>query len=178
MTRKEHIRRVGILCCHCLRNIAFYMAGWRDGEFIPKKPSQFLINVNGNFIDICVLEWCKLFAEEKKGKHYWGKVITDVAVFFTGLLNSVGMTKNQWEIYMKKMLTYRDKLVAHLDDVDLEEKIYFPELNVACQSAAYLYDYLRSHEDEGDFFIGFPDTALSFYMRFLNEGKLIYRENG
>lgn len=175
MTRRQRIHRVGILCCHCLRNTAFYMAGCRDGEVVFKEPRQFWINVNGNFIDICVLEWCKLFAEEKKGKHYWGKVITDAAAFFDGLLKALGMTNDEFEAYVKEMLFCRDKFIAHLDS---EKTMDIPKLHVAHQSTAYLYDYLRAHEDEGDFFIGFPDTALSFYMRFLNEGKLVYRENG
>lgn len=89
MTHKEHVRRAAILCCHCLRNLAFYKAGWRDGEFIIKEPYQFWTNVNGNFMDICVLEWCKLFTDKKRGKHYWGKVITDGASFFDGLLKSL-----------------------------------------------------------------------------------------
>ncbi len=178
MNRRQHIRRVGILCCHCLRNMAFYISGWRNGEPVRKEPSQFWINVNGNFMDICVLEWCKLFAEEKKGKHYWGKVITDHASFFDGLIKVLGMTKDQWKLYIKEMRTYRDKVLAHLDDLDLQVRVCFPELNVAHQSAAYLYDYLRAHEDEGGLFIDSPDTASTFYVHFLNEGMLVYRKDG
>jgi hypothetical protein len=157
------------------------MAGWRDGEFVLKEPRQFWRNVNGNFMDICVLEWCKLFAEEKNGKHYWGKVITDAAAFFDGLLKALGMTNDEFEAFAKEMRFYRDKLVAHLDseDIDSKEGMHFPnKLHIAHQSAAYLYDYLRGYEDEGNFFTDAPDTASSFYNRFLNEGKLVYRENG
>ncbi|MDO9531263.1 MAG: hypothetical protein Q7O12_03925 [Deltaproteobacteria bacterium] len=174
MTRRDHIRRVGILCCHCLRNMSFYMAGWREGDFIFKEPSQFWINVNANFLDVCVLEWCKLFADKKNGKHYWGKVTTDEVAFIDGLLKALRITNDEFEVYVKEMRSYRDKFIAHLD---LEERMHIPKLHVAHQSTAYLYDYLRSHEDKGGFFIDFPDTALSFYMRFLNEGKLVYREN-
>ncbi|MGO8667887.1 MAG: hypothetical protein ACLQUW_06935 [Desulfobaccales bacterium] len=125
-------------------------------------------------MDICVLEWCKLFAEEKKGKHYWGKVITDHASFFHGLLNELGITKDDFALYIDEMRSYRDKFVAHLD---LNVRMHIPKLLIAQQSASYLYDYLRSYEDEEGFFSDAPETASSFYNRFLNEGKVVYRED-
>jgi len=174
MTRRKRIRRVAILCCHCLLNIAFYMAGWRDCKLVTKEPRQFWINVNGNFMDICVLEWCKLFADEKRGKHYWGKVITDRASFFDRLMKILGMTRDEFAAYIDEMRSYRDKFVAHLD---LNERMQIPKLLVAQQRASYLYDYMRTYEDEGGLFTDAPDTASSFYNRFLKEGKLVYRED-
>ena len=108
---------------------------------------------------------------QSRGKHYWGKVIADSAAFFDGLLKALGMTRHQLEAYVKEMRTYRDTFVAHLDS---EEQMQIPKLHVAHQSAAYLYDYVRANEDEGDFFIDAPDTASTLYTRFMNEGKLIY----
>jgi hypothetical protein len=174
MTRRERIRRVAILCCHCLRNLAFYKAGWRDGEFIPKEPSAFWINVNGNFIEICVLEWCKLFGL-KRDEHYWKRVISDWASFFDGLMKLLGMTKDEFEAYVQEMRSYRDKFIAHLDS---EKTMNIPKLLIAQQSAVYLYDYLRAHEDEGNFFTDTPATASSFYNHFLKEGELVYRGDG
>jgi len=112
MTRRQRIRRVAILCCHCIRNIAFYNVGWRDGAPVFKE--QFWITANSNFLDIGVPEWCKLFGDVR-GKHYWGKVITTVAGFFYGLLKSLRMTADQLELYVKEMRIYRDSFVAHLD---------------------------------------------------------------
>jgi hypothetical protein len=43
---------------------------------------QFWVIINGNFLDIAVLEWCKLFGDTR-GKHYFGKVISDVPAFNT-----------------------------------------------------------------------------------------------
>lgn len=37
-----------------------------------------------------MLEWCKLFAD-KKGKHYWGNVVTDKVGFKAGLLKALGI---------------------------------------------------------------------------------------
>ncbi|MFL9998747.1 hypothetical protein PQR34_45335, partial [Paraburkholderia sediminicola] len=89
MTRRQRLRRAGILCCHFLRNLAFYKAGWKKGE--PIRAGQFWINANGNFLDICVLEWCKLFAD-KKAKQGWRRVVSDPITFYAGLLESLGLT--------------------------------------------------------------------------------------
>ena len=128
------------------------------------------MTVNGNFIDICVMEWCKLFGD-LRGKHYWQKVIKDPTSFFNGLLEEMGMTEAEFYAYVNEMRTYRDKFVAHLDS---EEVMQIPKLTVAKKSVSYLYDYLRTYEDEGDFFIGAPKSASTFYSSFLKEGKSVY----
>jgi hypothetical protein len=46
--------------------------------------------VSGNFIDICVLEWCKLFADPN-GKHHWSKIVSDPTSFKTQLLDHLGI---------------------------------------------------------------------------------------
>ncbi|HKI44605.1 MAG TPA: hypothetical protein VKA08_04635, partial [Balneolales bacterium] len=74
MNENQRLRRVALLCAHFMRNLAYYRAGWGDGAL--KKKTEFWITVNGNFYDICVLEWCKLFAD-KNDKHCWLKLIED-----------------------------------------------------------------------------------------------------
>jgi hypothetical protein len=86
----------------------------------------------------------------------------------------LGITKDEFAVYVDEMRSYRDKFVAHLD---LNERMHIPKLLVAQKSASYLYDYLRTHEDKDGFLTDAPDTALSFYNRFLKEGKLVYRED-
>ena len=168
MTRKQRLRRVGILCCHCLRNLAFYKAGWLNGDLLFK--DQFWVNVNGNFLDICVMEWCKLFGDTR-GVHYWKKVVTDPTAFFKGLLREVKITEADLNSYINEMRTYRDKFVAHLDS---KETMHIPTLTVARKSASYLYDYLRTHEDEGDFFSDAPNKASTFYRNCLKEARSVY----
>ena len=168
MTRKKRLRRVGILCCHFLRNLAFYKAGWRNNKLIFN--DQFWVNANGNFLDICVLEWCKLFGE-KRGKHYWQKVITDQPSFLAGLLHAVGLTEIEFNAYIKEMLIYRDKFVAHLDTVEI---MNIPKLNVAKMSASFLYDYLLTNEEEDNCFHDAPSKAIRFYNQFHLQGKRVY----
>ena len=168
MTRRQLLRRVGILCCHFLRNLAFYMAGWRKGELIFK--DQFWVNANGNFLDICVLEWCKLFVD-KRGKHHWRKVITDQASFYDGLLQAVNLTEAEFEAYIEIMRIYRDKFVAHLD---AEEIMHPPKLRVARKSVSFLYDYLIANEEEDACFHDAPPKASRFYEHFAWQGKQVY----
>ena len=79
LTRRQRLRRVGILCCHTLRNLAYYRAWFDAGK--PRADENFWVSANGNFADITVLEWCKLFADER-GKHHWAKVIKESGIKF------------------------------------------------------------------------------------------------
>lgn len=157
-----------ILCCHFLRNLAFYKAGWRRGVCIRK--DQFWVTANGNFLDHCVLEWCKLFGDER-GKHYWRKVIMDQGGFLDGLLKALKLTEAEFASYADEMRTYRDKFVAHLD---LDEVMQIPRLRLARKSVSYLHDYVLSHEDDGGFFPEAPPKAARFYSLYEGEGQRVY----
>jgi hypothetical protein len=170
MKRRDRVRRVLILCSHFLRNLAFYRAGWRRRVAIRK--TQFWVTANGNFLDHCVLEWCKLFADDR-GKHHWRKVVTDQDNFIAGLLNSVRLTAVEFEAYADEMRRYRDKFIAHLD---LDEVMYIPKLRLARQCVTYLYEHVLANEDDGDFFPEAPLRAARFYQLFANEASGVYAE--
>ncbi len=167
--RRQRVRRALILCCHFLRNLAFYRAGWRGRVCIRK--DQFWVTANGNFLDHCVLEWCKLFADEKRGKHFWRKVITDQEVFLDGLLRTLKFTEAEFASYVDEMRTYRDKFVAHLD---LDEVMQIPRLRLAQKGVSYLHDYILEHEDDGGFFPEVPPKASRFFSLYAGQGKEIY----
>jgi len=168
MIRSQHLRRVAILCCHCLRNLTFYKAGWHNGE--PKFKGQFWLNANSNFLDIAVLEWCKLFGDTR-GKHFWRKVISHDVAFQEGLLRELGLMDTEFDRYVKQMRNYRDKFVAHLDS---EKVMHIPLLQVAVNSTAYFYDYLLQNEEADSCFADALRGGLKFYNMFLNEGKVVY----
>ena len=170
MTRRQRLRRVAIICCHCLRNLAFYRSGRQGNSLVFKE--HFWVNVNNNFLDICVLEWCKVFGD-KHGMHYWGKVISDPDIFYSDLLDTLNINDSQFNLYAIEMRTYRDKFVAHLDS---DEIMHIPTLTIAEKSISYLYDYLRAHEDDGNFFIDAPIKAATFYADRMKEGKLVYHK--
>ena len=113
---------------------------------------QFWLTVDGNFMDICVLEWCKLFGD-KRGKHYWKKVVTDERVFFTGMLADLGCTEGQFQDYIDEVKTYRNKFVAHLDDANTMVPPYLDKMK---DSTFYLYEYLHANEEEDNCFRDTP----------------------
>ena len=168
MTRRQLLRRAGILCCHFLRNLAFHKAGWKNGQLVTN--DQFFVNANSNFLDVCVLEWCKLFGD-KRGEHYWRKVITDQEAFFVGLLQRLKLTEAEFEAYVKSMRTYRDKFVAHLDT---EEVMYPPKLRTARKSVSFLYEYLLANEEIDGCFHDAPQKASRFYEYFSWLGRKVY----
>jgi len=169
MTNEERIRRVAILCCHCLRNIAFYRAGWKQKDSRIKR--QFWVNANGNFLDIAIREWCKIFADPN-GEHHWKRVVSNQPPFSSGLFAYVGMTKKEFENYAKPIVRYRNKFVAHLD----EDKVAnIPRLRTALRSAAYPYDYLRNDPTAKPCITEAQRSASEFYAIMYRPAQQEYR---
>ena len=168
MTHRERLRRAGILCCHCLRNIAFYRSWNKAGR--PFSKHQFLINLNGNFLDIAVLEWCKLFADTR-GKHHYCKVVAESAAFMTDALRSLNLTAAEFDAYVDSMKKYRDKFVAHLDELDTMK---IPSLDIATKITEFLYQRLLAQESRTDTFHDAPQSAAKFYKDFVAQGKQAY----
>lgn len=156
MKKVKKLRKVGILCLHCIRNLAYYRE--RRVELFKPPENQFWRTVDGNFIDICVLEWCKLFADTQ-GKHYWKKVVRDKDLFFTDLLKELACTDDQFTKYINEMRSYRDKFLAHLDD---ENIMNIPRLDKAEKSIIHLYRYLLTHEKEENCFSDAPNIEEYF----------------
>jgi hypothetical protein len=104
---------VALLCAHFTRNLAYYRAA--QGRITRTSP-EFWRTVYSNFLDIAVLEWCKLFADHN-GKHTWEKALTDPTNFKADLLRILAISGDELAAYIEKMRKYRDKFLAHLDDL-------------------------------------------------------------
>lgn len=148
LSDEDRVRRTAILCGHCLRNIAFYRAGWRPTRRDLRVQRQFWIAANGAFIDSAILEWCKLFADPK-GKHYWSKSVADKSGFSNALYRRLRLCEAEFSAYIQTFKQPRDKFIAHLD---AEPTMYLPRLRVARASAAFLYDHLLSDESTAHWF--------------------------
>ena len=138
MEHPERVRRVALLCCHCLRNIAFYRAGWQHGAL--RISRQFWIGANANALDVAVLDWCKLFAD-RKSNHHWRRVVTDHGAFLKDLYAALQVTDKEYRAVVKSVLRYRNKFVAHLDE---ERVMNIPRMRLLRKSSAFLYNRLRS----------------------------------
>jgi len=169
MHRRTRLRRTGILCLHFLRNAAYYRA-WNAAP-VARRREQFWRTINGNFIDTCMLEWCKLFGD-LKAQHHWSKSVSDSGNFLSGLRAATGLDETAFEAYRLEVRTYRDKFVAHLDELN---QIDFPHLQPGIESVRYLYDYLVSEEDDADAFPDAPRNANAEYQEHLREGRATHR---
>ena len=170
MLRNDRLRRVAILCCHFFRNMAYYRAGRivNNSNF----NSNFWNTVNGNFLDVCVLEWLKLFGE-KKGNQSWENVITENDVFKKDLLKTLKITEDEFSLYINQMRKYRDKFIAHLDSDKVAD---IPNLQIALESVIHFYNYLLANEEENDCFIDAPIEASIYYSSMQLEAQIVYSD--
>lgn len=157
MTKNQRARRVAMLCCYCVRNAAYYRAGWRNNHISIR--DDFWVSANGNFLDFAVVEWCKLFTDQR-GKHHWRKVVPDPNAFFPNLLVAIGSNGQEFVIQCGEIKTYRDKFVAHLDD---EQRMQIPHLSMVIDSTIYLYSIVR--EEFSSALNDAPSNLRAFYRQ-------------
>jgi hypothetical protein len=150
---------------HFVRNAAYYRA-WNAAP-TSRRREQFWRTLNGNFIDICMLEWCKLFGDIK-AQHHWAKCVSDSTAFLQGLCEKTGLDHASFETYRQEVRSYRDKFVAHLDELNTTR---IPNLQPALESVRYLYNYLVTYEDELNAFHDAPKNANTRYQEHLREGR-------
>jgi hypothetical protein len=152
MDQGDRVRRAGILCSHFLRNAAYYRVGWKDGTL--RLRSLFWVTANGNFLDQCVLGWCKLFGDQS-GEHYWQKMVADPTNFWPELLQQCGVSESQFDDYTAEMRLLRDKIIAR---ADWDKTEYFPKLDLGTKSVIRLCDSLATSPETSKFM---PETCAS-----------------
>jgi hypothetical protein len=157
MDRKKRLRRVALLCCHYARNVAYYRAGWNDKQ--TKAKNEFWATVQGNFIDIAVLEWLKLFGDHND-KHHWKKVVGNKDSFKRDMLEYCEITENELKSCRESFKEYRDKFIAHLDS---EETMHIPKLDIPIALATYYYAYV-SKELGASVLRNLPDDIEQYYQ--------------
>src|SRR5687768_4600101 len=104
-------RRILLVCCGFARNLAIYRCGQGVGRVLLDKEGDrgFWREVNSSCLDIAVLEWCKLFADQR-GKHSWRRVVAPEmhAAFERGLLAAMGTDPRKFTEYLGCVRAYRD----------------------------------------------------------------------
>jgi len=171
MNRRTRLRRTGILCLQAIRNAAYFRA-WNAAP-ISRRRQQFWIPLNGNFVDMAILDWCKLFGDVR-AIHHWSKSITDSHAFLEGLHHSIHMDAAEFELYRLELRAYRDKYVAHLDELNF---FTVPDLQPAIHSTRHLYQYMVDFEDDVGAFIEAPRSAFVFYQEHLRLGRAAHSES-
>jgi hypothetical protein len=146
------------------------MAYHRAGEESKKawKKEDFWRNINSNFIDVAVIDWCKLFADPKS-KHFWSKVVQTKEVFLENLYQELGITEAEFSAHINEMKHYRDKFLAHLDE---EMVMHIPTMEISINSAVFLFDTLKADfaENLGDS----PENLKEFYSSRFSHAKSQY----
>jgi hypothetical protein len=165
--KRDRLRRVVILCEHFVRNLAYYRAG-HDG--LSKASPQFWVTVNTNFIDMAVIEWCKLFGD-RRGRHFWGDVLTDASRFEAEMLRHLGITAPEFAGYVNEMRTYRDKFLAHLDDLNV---MNVPFLEPAKAAVEFYHGHVVRYEAVAGDLDGLPTDLADYYCHCFDEAQTIY----
>ncbi|HUN99017.1 MAG TPA: hypothetical protein VMU69_22650 [Bradyrhizobium sp.] len=176
LSNRDRLRRVVVLCASFVRNLAYYRAGQGPhgrpllNENV--KHAGFWRQVNSDCIDVCVLDWCKLFAE-RQGEHHWRKIVTDPTVFEAALLAHVDLSASGFDAYIQQMKTYRNKFVAHLDQ---EKVMYIPDMLVAQRSVWFLHAHVVAREAKPSDLTGLPTMDVQLgYGECLSEAEEIFR---
>ena len=175
LSRCERLRRVVITCASFGRNLAFYRAGrspeaqWLYTDLHPQR--SFWLQVNSNFVDQAVLEWCKLFGEKKPrndeyghGEHGWRRIVlTNQNAFEVGMHRQLGCTHAEFAELVDAMRRLRDKFIAHLDS---DRHMDIPLFARAYEAIAYYHDHVVTNENEGNWVLGPPNTAEQFRLSY------------
>lgn len=161
LTKRERLRRVALLCCHFSRNLAYYRA-WHE-RLVPGEYGELLATIDGNFIDMAVIEWCKLFGD-RRGRHCWDKVVSRQN-FEADMFIHLDETDDQFKKYIDDMREYRDKFLAHLDD---ERIMNIPRMELAEESVKFLYDYLICVEAKAGDLEGLPRDLAAYQQGCFN----------
>jgi hypothetical protein len=177
LTRRERLRRVVIISASFARNVAYFRAGQSPTGSEARVPScshsGFWRQVSSNFLDIAVLEWCKLLGDDRD-KHFWRNVVADPTAFEAGLLFNLRMKESDFADFAKKMRRYRDKFVAHLDSASTMD---IPRLDAALAANSFYHGHIVTVEAAAGDLFGLADTSEKFiqgYEQCLTEARGAY----
>ena len=164
----QGLRNSALLCLHGLRNLAYYRAGWHGNK--PLFHGELMATMNGNCLDICVLEWCKLFALVRD-LHYWANVVDDPTTYQTEFVQNVEVDAAGFEAYQKKMRELRDKFIAHLD---ARPTMHVPWLDTAKTSFVFHLHHLGRMDVNSGVLEGLPLRAGAYSMSCKRQAEEFY----
>ncbi len=127
--------------------MAYYRAGWENDvkHLLEAHPDSgnFWITVNGNSLDMCVLEWCKLFGGKKRSNNSLQQILKDPEAFKADVLQHLALDEAVFEEEVQIFRTYRDRWIAHLDR---DRKGFYPRLENAKKAVWFYYEYIGKEQ--------------------------------
>lgn len=175
MSRRDRLRRVVILCRDFARNLAYYRSGQssRHKSLLDRATcaeANFWRVTNSNFIDMCVLDWCKLFAD-KNGKHYWTNVVTDAPGLEAALLAHLDVSAEEWQRQIDVMRRYRDKFLAHLDS---DYVMNIPTLDLAKNAVWFYHSWVVGKEAKAGEIDNLPNELDTGFQQSQREAERVF----
>ena len=134
-----------------------------------QESGNFWNTVNGNFLDMCVLDWCKLFVE-RNGKHSWRRIVADPDAFRTDLLKHLDLDQDAFDEEIRVFREYRDKWVAHLDT---DRRGRYPRLEIAKKAVWFYYERIGNEQVDQEIA---PQTIETGYQQCREEASTVYRQ--
>ena len=169
LSRRARLRRTGLLCLHTLRNLAYHRAIADSRR--PWQEQQFWVAAHNNYLDVAILEWCKIFTD-RAGMHHWRKSVVRPEHFAAEMHTVLRSDAETFQAYALSIKSYRDKFVAHLDE---ENDIRIPRMSIAKLSTQTLYEWLQRHEDDCNAFHGAPLRADRYYAECFTHARRVLR---
>ena len=143
----------------------------------PSPRLNFWRVIYGNFLDVAVIDWCKLFGsdhEEHQPVH-WKSVVPVERhdEFRAGLLDAIGITQAEWEKYWRKMKAYRDKQAAHFNAeyIRPENDPHYPEFDLALEAVYYYYQWILGDMQNREVRHTYPKDIRDYCQRFFEQAN-------
>ena len=136
MKERSQIEEEIYLLVRAVRSVALKRA---ITEIEPNSGLNFWRMIQGDSLDIALLEWCKVFGVDSEHSH-WKHFVTNHAEFRTGLFKSAGVDADGWREHWEQVTTYRNELVAH--NLDDRASTHFPSLELVLKSCFYFFQHL------------------------------------
>jgi len=134
--------------------------------------------IDGNFMDMAVIDWCKLFGSDHQAHQpaHWKNMVptSEHDAFRKGLLAELAVTHDVWMAYREELKRYRDTNAAHLDPRPPRLPNY-PRFDVALGSSYYYYAWLVRIASRTSVACDFPDLrtyATSFRAKAAKVAKI------
>ena len=132
---------------------------------------EFWIATHNAFLDLAILDWCKLFTETS-GVHHWRASVIDYAGFERSFFASSGLSDEQFAHYCDNLRTYRNRFLAHLDKHNAHR---LPTLTVARVSTKALLHWLVCVEDHSGILSDAPSDPEQFYSACFHQARAAAR---
>ena len=129
----------------------------------------YWILISNNFLDVAILEWCKVFGSRSDATH-WTSNVLDEAAFRAGLFEKLKINKAEWEAYRERVKAYRDKVIAHYDSASATSD--HPDFCLALKACFYYYDMLNRQLKQSSIGTGYPESLEDYYEKSLAQARV------